>query len=122
MGNLDVTGKFFAAATCLDSDGRMVVGGCAAGSVRAWKFIQGKICEVYKFSKAHSEAVTAISLATYRECDASSGGDGNSQSNLDNGSNGEDVHVYATLPVGELLVTFSEDCSIRIWKATYERI
>ena len=109
---IDLEGKLFAAVQvessvlCLDTDGKIIAGGCADGSVRVWMMQNAKLQELCKFPKAHSGAVTAISIGTPVE-------------------QAEDQpHRTANIRASnysEILVSGSDDCSIRVWRIGYEK-
>ena len=108
---IDLEGNQFASIQlespllCLDTDGKIVVGGCADGSVRVWMMQTGKISETQRFTKAHTGAVTAIAIGTKVE-------------------NGDEIRSHAASSAhqaSEMLVTGSDDCSIRVWRLGYEQ-
>lgn len=106
---MDITGKMFAsmqidtAINCIDSDGKIIVGGCSDGSVRAWTIQQGKFKELQRTVKAHAGAVTAIALGEHAE-------------SLTTTTTGSTIP-----PISEIMVTGSENCSTRVWRLAYEK-
>lgn len=109
---VDVEGKLFAAtqldspALCVDTDGKIFVGGCTDGSVRVWVMKIGKLHELCRFAKIHSGAVTAIALGSKVEIvDEHQRSASNSH---------RPTH-------SEIMVSGSEDCSIRVWRIGYEK-
>lgn len=88
---------------CIDSDGRIIACGCSDGSLRLYRLFNRKFLEIQHFPKCHNNAITAISFADV--LNASSSSSSSSSHGL----------VYS-----ELLVTGSEDCSIRLWRITYD--
>jgi WD40 repeat protein len=100
----DISGTLVAALQCdsavlclgsVQGDGALVLGGCADGSVRLWSLTAagGKLREVQRWSKAHSGPVTALALAGVPQSD---------------------------LPC-EMMVTGSEDCSVKVWRLAFDR-
>lgn len=77
----------------------LLVGGCGDGSVRVWSTIDvitarrgGGLVQLLLYPKAHGGAVSTVSLAS----------------------------VSPDLPP-EMLVSGSEDCSVRVWRIAYDR-
>jgi WD40 repeat protein len=99
----------------LDTDGEIVVGGGVDGSVRCWQLEREKeretrrLKEVAKVLKAHSGAVTAVCLALPEH---SEGGSAHTHGHTQSQGRGR---------VSEMLVTGSDDCSIRVWRMGYDR-
>lgn len=117
---LDQNGKLYAggsidtAILSLDTDGRIIVAGCQDGSIRVWIMSNGQMQLIHKYAKAHSGGVTAISLGKAVE-DVSlyvSGGSGK-----DNGSSANALNNS----LSDLMVSGSDDCSIRIWRIWYDQ-
>ncbi len=112
---LDAEGKLFSACQlevallCIDTDGRVVVGGGADGSVRVWQLQGGKMRELIKIPKAHSGAVTAIAIAEPEIPSPEVSGGAHNHHNQNVGR------------LSEMLVTGSDDCSIRVWRMAYDR-
>lgn len=102
---IDADGKLFAAIQldvailAIDTDGRLIVGGGSDGSLRVWNIQGGKMREIVKIVKAHGGAVTAVALAVMEATDGH----------------------FSGSTVSEMLVTGSDDCSIRVWRIGYER-
>jgi WD40 repeat protein len=94
----------------LDTDGRLIIGGCSDASIRIWIMSNGTMQQIQCYSKAHSGGITAICFGKAIE-DLSlgnvSGKDSNSSSNTGTSSD------------SELFVSGSDDCSIRIWRIWY---
>jgi hypothetical protein len=97
----------------------IVAGGCVDGSVRVWALQTvgvggaGKLRETVRYPKAHNGAVTAIAAASVSSVTSSS-----PQQQVQHQQTM--YHSYSDMPA-EILVTGSEDCSIRIWRLGYDR-
>jgi WD40 repeat protein len=125
---LDCNGKLFAALkietlptlpptspsstsiASLDCDHRMIVCGCQDGSLRVYLMKGGSFQMIQSYSRAHSGAVSAVSIGRPIEdmsLNSNTSIAGNNSSSSGSGAS-------------ELLVSGSDDCSIRIWRLWYE--
>jgi WD40 repeat protein len=93
----------------LDTDGRLIIGGCSDGSIRIWIMNNGTMQQIQCYSKAHSGGITSICFGKAIE-DLSLG----NVSGKDSSSSGT-----STTSDSELFVSGSDDCSIRIWRIWY---
>ena len=79
---IDVTGRVFAGAridcgiNAIETDGRVIYGGLDDGSIRIWAMDSGRLREVFRFPKAHMEAVTSIKIDYNRAILVSGASDG----------------------------------------------
>lgn len=114
---------------CLQSDGRLIYGGCSDGSLRCWVMATGSIIEVYRHSNAHSSAINSLSLNVPDSAGASAAGDSSVTGRLHQqqqqpsqmrqvlGAAGR--NSYSAAQHTALLVSAGEDCSVKVWRVYF---
>jgi WD40 repeat protein len=79
---IDVTGRVFAGArfeygiNALETDGRAIYGGLEDGSLRVWAMESGRLREVFRLPKAHSEVISSLKIDYNRGILVSGASDG----------------------------------------------
>ena len=147
---LDRTGKIFASlqleivsttatsrvsVRSIETDGRLIFGGCSDGSIRCWLMHSNAMVEVYRQTAAHTGAVTALSLSMqnvtheqqrhhqhqleqeerqYARNSIHGGGGGNVGHSSSNKFAVQ--YQYSAAQFTALLVSAGDDCSVRIWR------
>jgi WD40 repeat protein len=93
----------------LDTDGRMIVGGCQDGSIRIWMMNNGTMVQIHFFNKAHTGGVTAITLGRMIE-----------DHSLNTVSQQPSSPAANLAALAEIMISGSDDCSIRVWRIWYD--
>lgn len=117
QGKLYAGGKLESGILSLDTDGRLVVAGCQDGSIRVWIMTNGEIQMIHTYLKAHTGGVTAIALGRMIEDMSVSMSTPTAGNSLTSPTGGNGSGSSSTT---DLLVSGSDDCSIRIWRIWYE--
>jgi len=120
---IDKGGKMFAAANvksgdgsftalcCIESDGRLLYGGCADGSMRCWLMASGTMTELCSHSNAHRGPVLCISFSQSAQQISFT-------SNATRSS--ESQHRFFADEHTAVIATAGEDCAVKLWRVYFE--
>ena len=108
-GSTSTTGAIVA-VYCVESDSRLIYGGCTDGTIRCWLMQSGAMIEVYRQTAAHSGPVLSLSLTMHVQDQGISRGD------QDVGAIGGSGSKYSVAHFTALLVSTGEDCTVRVWR------
>lgn len=116
---LDKEGKLFAATNvesgdgsstavcCIESDGRVVYGGCADGSIRCWLMASGAMAELRHYNHAHSGSVLCMAFSQ-------------SALYISDSSEVSCQHGFRADELTAVIATAGEDCAVKLWRVYFE--
>lgn len=111
------TGEAKVSVRCLQCDGGLIYGGCSDGSIRCWTVQAGSLSELYRHSRAHSGAISSISMAIAENVWRKPQTERDEREiAVATKSRTVSSNQYTALGFTAMLVTAGEDCAVKIWR------
>lgn len=125
---IDKKGKMFAATNvessdgsstavcCVDSDGRLLYGGCADGSIRCWVMASGMMAELCRHSNAHRGPVLCIAFSQSAQQSSNF-----TRTTTTSSSQSPHQPMFVADHHTAVIATAGDDCSVKLWRVYFEQ-
>lgn len=125
---IDKKGKMFAATNvessdgsstavcCIDSDGRLLYGGCADGSIRCWVMASGMMAELCRHSNAHRGPVLCIAFSQSAQQSSNF-----TRTTTTSSSQSPHQPMFVADHHTAVIATAGDDCSVKLWRVYFEQ-